>query len=373
MDNHDHNKAEPTGRCCGTTKPAPNNHDNHDNHGHAHPQKKIDYILWGSALILCITIGASTLLQSPPQHLHHFAHTATQILHSMWWGIAIGIVLIGLMSKIPRDIFTALMGRSDSFGGLIRAVFGGVFLDLCCHGILLVAAKLYERGVSLAQVVTFLVASPWSSFSLTLVLIGLIGLKWTIAYIIGSMIIAVITGMILQVMTRKGTLPANHNQADIAENYNIKEELAQLFKSITITKSGTFGILKTGLTEGQMIIKWLLFGTIIAASLRTFVPADMFATWLGPNIAGLFITLIIATIVEICSEGSAPIASEIVTSANAPGNGFTFLMAGVATDYTEFMAIREFTGSWKIALAIPLITVPQVLLIGFLMNMAAAG
>ncbi len=371
MDNNNNNKAEPTGKCCETTG-SPHNHGAHTHdHSHAHSPKKFDLILWASVLILLLTIGASSVLQSPPHHLHHFAHSAIQILNSMWWGIAIGIVLIGLMSKIPRDIFTALMGRSDSFGGLLRAVFGGVFLDLCCHGILLVAAKLYERGVSLAQVVTFLVASPWNSLSLTLVLVGLIGLKWTLAYIIGSMLIAVITGMVLQKLTQKGALPQNHNRADLAENYNIKAEFTKLFKSITVTKSGIIEILKTGITEGQMIIKWLLFGTIIAASLRTFVPADMFATWLGPNIAGLFITLIIATIVEICSEGSAPIASEIVTSAGAPGNGFTFLMAGVATDYTEFMAIREFTGSWKIALAIPIITVPQILLIAFLMNLAA--
>lgn len=281
-----------------------------------------------------------------------------------------GIVIIGLMSKIPREIFTSIMGSDNSISGLGRAVFGGIFLDLCCHGILLVAAKLYERGVSLAQVIAFLIASPWNSLSLTLVLISLIGLKWTLAYILGSVIIAFITGLILQKLTRAGHLPVNPNKNNESADYDFKTECTKLVKSIKITPKGIAGILKTGFSEGQMIIKWLLFGTIIAASLRTFVPSDLFAEWLGPNLTGLFITLIIATIVEICSEGSAPVASEIVTNANAPGNGFTFLMAGVATDYTEFMAVKEFTGSWKIALLIPLITVPQILLLGYIMNIA---
>ena len=54
--------------------------------------------------------------------------------------------------------------------------------------------------------------------------------------------------------------------------------------------------------------------------------------------------------------------------ARAPGNGFTFLMAGVATDYTEVMVVKDTTKSWKIALLLPLLTVPQVLVIGWLMN-----
>ena len=45
-------------------------------------------------------------------------------------------------------------------------------------------------------------------------------------------------------------------------------------------------------------------------------------------------------------------------------------MAGVATDYTELMSIRDTTGSWRIALALPLVTVPQVVVIGFLLNLA---
>lgn len=339
-------------------------------------KKKFDFILWGSLTTLVFAIGGHELLKyfaTAPHWLHHFAHASTEILMMMWWGIAIGIVVVGMMSKIPRDFFTAIMGRSDNFGGLVRAVSGGVLLDLCCHGILLIAAKLYERGVSYPQVVTFLVASPWNSVSLTLILIGLIGLKWTLLYILGSIVIALIAGFILQLLVKAGKIPDNPNAPQNSESFDFKTELKKSFKDLSFSKAGWIDILKSGWRDGKMIIKWLLFGTIIAASLRTFVPADVFADWLGPTVAGLFFTLLMATIVEICSEGSAPVAGEIVMSAKAPGNGFTFLMAGVATDYTELMAVREFTKSWALAFAIPLITVPQVLLIGWLMNLAAVS
>lgn len=46
-------------------------------------------------------------------------------------------------------------------------------------------------------------------------------------------------------------------------------------------------------------------------------------------------------------------------------------MGGVATDYTEIMVLRETTASWKIALFLPLITVPQVALLAWVVNRAA--
>jgi hypothetical protein len=43
-------------------------------------------------------------------------------------------------------------------------------------------------------------------------------------------------------------------------------------------------------------------------------------------------------------------------------------MAGAATDYTEILVLREVTGRLKAALLLPLLTVPQVLVIGWALN-----
>ncbi len=117
-----------------------------------------------------------------------------------------------------------------------------------------------------------------------------------------------------------------------------------------------------------MNLRWILFGTVLAAFLRVAVAPDIFAAWFGPSVAGLGLTLIAATIIEVCSEGSSPIAGDLLNRAGAPGNEFTFLMAGVATDYTEILSLRETTKSWKIALLLPVATVPQILVIGWVLN-----
>jgi len=58
----------------------------------------------------------------------------------------------------------------------------------------------------------------------------------------------------------------------------------------------------------------------------------------------------------------------LLNRADAPGNGFAFLMTGVSTDYTEIMVLKETTRSMKTALFLPLLTVPQVLVVAWIMN-----
>ena len=329
---------------------------------------KIDWILHGSLAVIILSFGMSASGLLPFYKLNTFTHTLQEILLEMSWGVALGLISVGLMNKIPREYFTAVMGKGDTFKDITKAAIAGVILDLCNHGILVVSGKLYERGLSTAQVLTFLIASPWNSMSLTFILIALIGFGWTLMFILASMVIAIISGLIFLKLTQKQILPKNPNTCDLPDDLDVYADLKTRLKSWKPSWAWFKTVAKDGWKDGQMIIRWILFGAILAAALRAFVPSEMIQEYLGPTLAGLAITLVFATIIEICSEGSAPIAAEIMNSANAPGNGFTFLMAGVATDYTEILIVREFTKSWKVALTIPLVTVPQILILGYIFN-----
>jgi len=337
------------------------------------PKKKgfqFDAILHGSIAIIAITLILSAL-NAPIPHINHFAHTIIDFLKTMWWGILMGMIFVGIMNKIPREYFNHILGSGDKFSDIIKAAAAGVLLDLCSHGILMIGAKLYERGASYAQLLTFLIASPWNSFSLTIILIALIGLKWTLIYIIASMIIAIITGVIIMQMTKRGSLPTNPNTSETSKDFKFKDNAIQDLKTVKWSPKFIWEIFTGSTHELKILLKWLLLGVIIASAIRAFVPLEFFQAYFGPTMLGLFLTLIATSIIEVCSEGSAPIASEIVNTAGAPGNGFTFLMAGVSTDYTEIMILKDTTKSWKMALILPLITVPQIVILGYIFNASA--
>ncbi|MCB1230029.1 MAG: permease [Verrucomicrobiae bacterium] len=385
----------PKPACCGgETAPKPNeapkmpsccgggDHDHNREAGDegdsscCHPRRSVDWLLWGSAAII---IPAYLIHWLAPALVESFAWLKTftggvfELINKMWWGLLIGITVVGILAKVPRELVVGALGRSGTFGGLLRATAAGTLLDLCSHGILLVGMQLYRRGASLGQTMAFLIASPWNSLSLTLILIALIGLKWTLAFLLLSIVIALIAGLVFEGLVKRGVLPPNPNRTDLPENFRLGPEIRKRFREAHFHRGLFLEMAKTGLSESKMILRWIFFGTVMAALVRASLSADTFSAWFGPSIGGLLLTLFATTIIEVCSEGSSPIAADLITRGGAPGNAFTFLMAGVATDYTEILSLRETTKSWKIALFLPLVTVPQVLLIGWILNHFGAG
>lgn len=332
-------------------------------------KSKIDWLLYGSGAFV-IAFYALHLFAGGELNgaLGIMAHTAHQMANAMWWGVLTGALAVGVLGRIPREFVMSVLGKGGSKRGVIRATLAGLLLDLCNHGILMVAMRLYERGASIGQVMAFMISSPWNSFTLTLILIGLIGLKWTLLFIVFSMLIAWVSGMLFDHLVKRGVLPENPNAALVGEPVAILPSLWQQLRSANYHPANLLEIMLDGLKESRMVLRWVFFGVVLVSLVRAFVSLEDFQLWFGASIMGLLMTLLVTTVLEVCSEGSSPIAADLVTRAGAPGNGFTFLMAGAATDYTEIMATKETTKSWKIALFLPLITVPQVLFIGWIMN-----
>lgn len=329
-------------------------------------KRRPDLLFWGT--LAAVAVGYILHLTPWAGGPDSYSHAVFTLMNQMWVGIIIGILAMGVMGRIPRPFIMAALGTKNGVTGIVRAVLAGVILDLCSHGILMVGAKLYERGASAGQLMAFLIASPWNSISLTVILISLIGWGWTLSFIALSALVAMITGVIVEALVTRGTLPANPNRLPLPEGFAFWREARAGWADVRLTPAYVWATLKGGFIDSKMILRWLFVGVLIAAALRVFMDAAHFAHYFGPTLLGLGVTLVAATVIEVCSEGSAPIAGDIMVRAQAPGNAFTFMMAGVATDYTEIMVLRETTRSWKLTLALPLITVPQVLLLGWLLN-----
>ena len=300
--------------------------------------------------------------------LDQVSQSVFEMLNTMALGLVIGVVMVAGLSYVPRELVVCALGPGYGAAGIFRATLAGVLLDLCSHGILMVGAKLYERGVSVGQVMAFLIASPWNSLSLTIILIAFIGVGWTLVFIAASVIIAVIAGYGFNYLVGRGVLPMNPNTLELPRGYQFWPQLLLVLKSASLSPGAIYRFLKTGMVESRTVVRWLLIGVLLASLIRTFVAQDVFSSYFGPTLLGLLFTMLAATIIEVCSEGAAPIAADLFNRAYAPGNAFAFLMAGVATDYTEVMVLQSTTRSWKIALFLPLLTLPQIIILAVLMN-----
>ncbi len=330
--------------------------------------RRIDWLLWSSLLAFAAGLAAHFFLPGAPPWLASYGHACVELAAQSWWGLLAGILAVAVIGRVPRELIAAALGRGGSWAGLFRAVLAGLALDLCNHGILMVGASLYRRGASLGQTVAFLIASPWNSLSLTLILAALIGWKWMLLFVTLSALVALLTGRLIEWLVQRGSLPANPHQIDLPDGFRIQTAIATTMRSLKPGWSNYHNLVREGISGSTMVLRWILLGFVLAALVRAFMPDALFQQTFGPTLAGLLLTLLATTVIEVCSEGSSPIAADLLTRAHAPGNAFVFLMAGAATDYTEMMVLRQITGSWKAALALPLISTPQVLLIGWLLQ-----
>jgi len=332
-------------------------------------KRSVDYLLWSSLGLVCffyLMHWWQLQLAYPP--LTIIGHSVYELVNTMWWSVLLAAFFVGLLSHIPQDFVTAILGRGGSLKGILRATLAGVLLDLCSHGILMVGMKLYQKGASLGQVMAFLIASPWNSLSLTLILIALIGLPWTLAFIALSLVIAVITGLIFDRLVSAGRLPGNGDHRGLPEGFHFWREARAKLSQVRWTSELLGDMAWEGIKGSRIVVRWLLFGVLLASAVRGFVALEDFQSLFGPSLMGLMATLLAATVIEVCSEGSTPIAADLMNRAQAPGNSFAFLMTGVATDYTEVMVIKDTMQSWKVALFLPLLTVPQVVVLALVLN-----
>ena len=320
--------------------------------------------------VVAIVLAALAVVSYVVPILEPFRTALFQYFKSLWWAILLGLLLGGVIDYyVPHEYVSLLLSKPRK-RTIFYSVIMGFFMSACSHGILALSIQLHKKGASNPAVVAFLLASPWANMTLTILLIGFFGLK-ALFIIFSAIVIAIITGFIFQFLERLNLIESNKNTVNVDENFSVIEDIKKRFASFKLNrqtlKSDIKGIYSGAVSLSDMVLWWLLVGVGIASFAGAYIPAHLFQDYMGPTMLGLFVTLMVATVIEVCSEGSAPMAFEIFRQTGAFGNSFVFLMAGVVTDYTEIGLLWHNVGR-KTAIWLPIITVPQVIILGIIAN-----
>jgi uncharacterized membrane protein YraQ (UPF0718 family) len=326
-------------------------------------QKKVWWVVGLSFLA-----GAIAAVVPP---LQPFSKAFWGYVNLILWAVALGLVLGGVMDHyVPKEYISKLLARPKK-----RTVFYatglGLLASACSHGILALSMELHKKGASGPAVISFLLASPWSNLPVTLLLVGLFGWKGLLI-ILGAVFVALTTGLLFQRLDQKGWIEKNKHTVAFDPSFSVRTDLKERMKSYHFSlkqlKEDVRGIARGTLALSEMVMGWVTFGVVLASLIQAYVPSHLFQEYLGRGLGGLLVTLGFATILEVCSEGTAPLAFEIYRQTRALGNSFVFLSAGVITDYTEIGLVWSNIGK-KTALWMIVLGVPQVLVIGYLFNL----
>lgn len=332
---------------------------------------------WANRVILGagFLMGLSGLSYVLPA-LIPFRETLLMYFSKIWWAILLGLFISGLIDHfVPSEYISYFLARRKK-RTILFSVFLGFLMSACNHGILALSMGLHKKGASNSSVIAFLLASPWANLPLTFVLAGFFGVLPTLYIVAGALVIAVTTGLVYQGLERFRLIEANPHAFVLAEDFSVLEDYKKRLRAYTFSsgqmKRHVKGVWAGMVSSGRMVLWWMLVGMGLAGAIGGYVPHHIFHQYLGPTLLGMLLTLGLAIVMEVCSEGSAPLSFELFRQTGALGNSFVFLMAGVATDYTEIGLIWQNMGK-KTALWLVVVTVPQILFWGLVANRLFAG
>ncbi len=317
-------------------------------------------------LLTLALLGASLVFPAFKSFQGSFRHYAGMI----FWPILISFFIGGLIDHFVAEEYISKHLAIPRKRTIFYSVGIGFLMSACCHGVLAVSMEVHKKGASGPAVVSFLLASPWANLPITILLFGFFGWK-ALLIVGGALFIALSTGLTLQVIERFGFIEENPNSLEIDSDFSIVKDIQEKFRNYRWTPQAVIedvcGVWQGMRGLANMVLIWIVLGTVVASLISAFVPSNLFHQYLGPTLLGLGATLLMATVIEVCSQGTAPLAFEIYRQTGAFGNAFAFLMAGVVTNFTQIALIWKNIGR-RTALWMVGITLPQVILLGWILN-----
>ena len=104
--------------CCGSDKPSPEPEKLDEGGGCCSSGKgSFDWLLWGSLFVVGLGYTAHLFLDEliPSIQLGHLCSGVYELINKMWWGLALGIVAVGLLNRVPRVWVASVLGKPGSF------------------------------------------------------------------------------------------------------------------------------------------------------------------------------------------------------------------------------------------------------------------
>ncbi|MDD5020403.1 MAG: permease [Candidatus Omnitrophica bacterium] len=320
--------------------------------------------------IVASALGLLLAVSAVVDALVPFRIVFLKYLETIWFAVLAGLFLGGLIDHfVPREYISKVLA-SRKRRTIFYSVILGFFMSACSHGILALAIELHKKGASNPAVVAFLLASPWANMAITIMLFAFFGTK-ALFILCSAIVIALTTGFVFQGLDGMGWIEKNEHIVATGKDFSIAADVKKRCLDYRPSRKAVLedarGVLAGAVSLGDMVLWWIMIGMGIASFAGAYIPPEAFQKFAGPTVLGLFVTLAVATVIEVCSEGSAPMAFEIFRQTGAVGNSFVFLMAGVVTDYTEIGLLWHNVGR-RVAVWLPIVAVPQVVVLGILAN-----
>ena len=263
------------------------------------------------------------------------------LINSMSPYLLLGFFLAGMMHAfIPGYLFHKYLSK-NSFQSVLNAAMLGIPLPLCSCGVIPTGMSLHKEGASNGAVVSFLIATPQTGVDSILATYSLMGLPFAIIRPIAALFTALLGGTFANCLN----LPVVNSEAvalTSCSSHSCSTEDSS--KHLSIWQKFVYGLHYSFVDMMQDIGRWLVLGLLIAGLITVYVPDSFFELFKDNSLASIFLVLLCAIPMYLCSTGSIPIAVALMMKGFSPGTALVLLMAGPAVNMASILVVNKVLG-----------------------------
>ena len=260
--------------------------------------------------------------------MRDFLLSLTNVVCEMAPYLLLGFFIAGVLHVfVPQNFYRRYLSADNKLAVFWAALLG-VPLPLCSCGVIPTAIGLRKEKASKGAVASFLIATPQTGIDSILATFSLMGLGFAIIRPVAALITGVCGGLLVNRLVRE-----DDTMADAASTCQV-EHGGRLWR---VLKYAYYDMIRDiGLR--------LVIGLVVAALIQVAVPDEFFLQFGSQPLLQMFVILVIAVPMYICSTGSIPVAAALLMKGLSPGAALVMLMAGPAVNMASILVVNKAMG-----------------------------
>jgi hypothetical protein len=297
--------------------------------------------------------------------LHFFVEDVSKIFVLLIVMIyLIALVRASLNVEKVRDY---LSGKHRGVGYIMGSGFGAITPFCSCSSIP-VFLGFTSAGIPLGITMAFLITSPLINEVAVLLLLSLLGWKFTIIYVVIGMAVGILGGLFLDAIKAERWLQSFAAEALKRGRQREDRQTAESHKALmSLNQRHQFAMSETR-DIFLRIWKWVIIGVGLGAALHGFVPDG----WIESNLGGGQWWSVPAAVmlgIPLYSNATAviPVMESLIVKGLPVGTTLAFCMSTVAASFPEFILLKQVM-QWRLLTVLFVLLLVAFTLVGWIFN-----
>ncbi len=298
---------------------------------------------------------------SAESHLGAALHFFVMDTAKIFVMLIIIIYIMGLFRTLlsPEKVREYIRGRSKALARTLAIILGAITPFCSCSSVPLFIGFV-EAGIPLGVTFSFLIASPMINEVAVVLLMGILGWKLTLLYVIAGLTVAYVGGVVME----------RFHPEKWVEDYVWKIQMGETVQvAVDTSLRGRHEFAKAEVQEivGRIWL-WVLIGVGAGALFHGYFPESWAESLTGKNnILAVPMAVILGVPLYSNAVGVIPLAEAMLTKGVAIGTTLALMMSIAAISLPELLILRKVIKIRGLLVFVSILTV-AIILVGWLFN-----